>query len=122
VLTSEVPLPHLFLDSKELTSALESSASKSTGSSAHVTHASSGLADPDFSIDSAARLMMDDLGLSMAVMKESNLFSGDEERFAFSRALSRLSEMGSQQWVERGLGVGAGEWGRVRSKWREDTS
>ena len=72
--------------------------------------------------------MMDDLGLNMAVMKNSGLFSGDEERFAFSRALSRLSEMGSQDWVERGLGMekkgGRSEkegWERVRSRWREDS-
>lgn len=73
--------------------------------------------------------MMDDLGLNMAVMKNSGTFSGDEERFAFSRALSRLSEMGSQEWIERGLGMehkgGKKEmegWGRVRSRWREDSS
>ena len=57
-----------------------------------------------------------------------DLFSGDEERFAFARALSRLSEMGSQEWVERGLGMehkGGREemegWQRVRSRWREDS-
>ena len=71
---------------------------------------------------------MDDLGLNMTVMKNSGMFSGDEERFAFSRALSRLSEMGSQEWVERGLGMEAkgGKkemegWSRVRSRWREDS-
>lgn len=71
---------------------------------------------------------MDDLGLNMKVMKASGMFSGDEERFAFTRALSRLSEMGSQEWVERGLGMehkgGMAEkegWSRVRSRWREDS-
>lgn len=51
----------------------------------------------------------------------------DEERFAFSRALSRLSEMGSQEWVEQGLGMvhrgGLHEkegWQKLRSRWRED--
>merc|ERR1711976_199090 len=53
-------------------------------------------------VDDVMRMMMDDLGLSMGVMKQSSLFSGDEERFAFARALSRLSEMGSQEWIERG--------------------
>ena len=75
------------------------------------------------------RHMMDDLGLSMAAVKTSSLFSGDEERFAFARALSRLSEMGSREWVERGMGVGLGEregtqereaWMKMRSRWRED--
>ena len=70
---------------------------------------------------------MDDLGLNVKVMKGSGLFGADEEIFAFARALSRLSEMGSQEWVERGLGMEkhGGErermgWGRVRSRWRED--
>jgi protein AFG1 len=49
---------------------------------------------------------MDDLGLSMSALKSSSLFSGDEERFAFARALSRLTEMGNQQWIESGLGMG----------------
>ena len=74
------------------------------------------------------RQMMDDLGMNMKMMKNSSIFSGDEERFAFSRALSRLSEMGSQEWVERGMGLehkgGLDEkegWQRVRSRWREDS-
>lgn len=79
-------------------------------------------------VDDVMRLMMDDLGLNMQMLKSSNIFSGDEERFAFSRALSRLSEMSSREWVERGLGMehlgGKGEkegWERVRSRWREDS-
>lgn len=73
------------------------------------------------------RNLMDDLGMNMDMLKNSSIFSGDEERFAFARALSRLSEMGSQEWVERGLGLekrgGKGEmegWQKVRSRWRED--
>ena len=79
-------------------------------------------------VDDVMRMMMDDLGLNMKMLKSSSIFSGDEERFAFSRALSRLSEMGSREWVERGLGLehrgGKGEkegWERVRSRWREDS-
>ena len=74
------------------------------------------------------RSLMDDLGMNMKMLKSSSIFSGDEERFAFARALSRLSEMGSQDWVERGMGLehkgGLGEkegWQRVRSRWREDS-
>ena len=79
-------------------------------------------------VDDVMRLMMDDLGLNMKMLKSSSIFTGDEERFAFSRALSRLSEMGSKEWVERGLGMesrgGKSEkegWDRVRSRWREDS-
>lgn len=74
------------------------------------------------------RNLMDDLGLNMQMLKESSIFSGDEERFAFARALSRLSEMGGREWVERGLGLEARGgleeregWKRVRSRWREDS-
>lgn len=76
------------------------------------------------------RNLMDDLGLSMSALKSSSIFSGDEERFAFARALSRLAEMGSQQWVERGMGVGMNvedggkdrdAWQKTRSRWSEDS-
>jgi len=78
-------------------------------------------------VDDAMRNLMDDLGINMQALKNSSIFTGDEERFAFARALSRLSEMGSQQWIERGLGLekdGGREdmesWQKVRSRWRED--
>jgi protein AFG1 len=78
------------------------------------------------------RNLMDDLGMSVQALKSSAIFSGDEERFAFARALSRLSEMGSREWVERGLGVAGGgmsesqsreerqAWLKTRSHWSED--
>ncbi|GAA5873281.1 hypothetical protein JCM16303_001080 [Sporobolomyces ruberrimus] len=44
------------------------------------------------------RSMMDDLGLSADIVGASSIFTGDEEVFAFARALSRLSEMSSVQW------------------------
>lgn len=52
-------------------------------------------------LDASMRNLMDDLGMNMKMLKDSSIFSGDEERFAFARALSRLSEMGSLQWIER---------------------
>lgn len=52
-------------------------------------------------LDAAMRSLMDDLGLDMRALKNSSIFTGDEERFAFARALSRLTEMGSLEWVER---------------------
>lgn len=52
-------------------------------------------------LDGSMRSLMDDLGMNMKMLKDSSIFSGDEERFAFARALSRLSEMGSLQWIER---------------------
>ena len=118
VLTTEVPLFQLFMSVDEVDEALESGTK--SGSVTHDDHYEGA--------DDVMRQMMDDLGMSMKMMKDSSLFSGDEERFAFSRALSRLSEMGSQDWVERGLGMehrgGLGEkegWQRVRSRWREDS-
>lgn len=79
-------------------------------------------------VSDVMRNLMDDLGMNMSMLKNSNIFSGDEERFAFARALSRLSEMGSREWVERGMGLDASGgkkemegWMRVRSRWREDS-
>ncbi|KAE8131518.1 AFG1-like ATPase-domain-containing protein [Aspergillus pseudotamarii] len=109
VLTTEVPLTNLFLSEAEMKSSL----GEGEGSD----------------LSDAMRMMMDDLGLSMQALKSTSIFSGDEERFAFARALSRLSEMGSKQWVERGLGVGLDAeqgksehdaWMKARSHWSED--
>lgn len=82
---------------------------------------------PGTDVDDVMRSLVDDLGMNMEMLKSSSLFSGEEERFAFARALSRLSEMGTQDWIERGMGLekdgGRAEkegWQRVRSRWRED--
>ncbi|ORX38251.1 AFG1-like ATPase-domain-containing protein [Kockovaella imperatae] len=48
--------------------------------------------------DSHMRSIMDDLGLSADEIGSSSLFSGDEELFAFARCVSRLSQMGTQEW------------------------
>lgn len=118
VLTTAVPLFQLFMSHEEIDNALEDG--RKSGSVK--------LAEDHEGVDDVMRQMMDDLGMSMSMLKNSSMFTGDEERFAFSRALSRLSEMGSQEWVERGLGMehrgGLGEregWQRVRSRWREDS-
>ncbi|KAL5119438.1 palmitoyltransferase akr1 [Pleosporales sp. CAS-2024a] len=125
VMTTAVPLTALFLDSSELASAVESSAKKGELPKPSLT---SSKKDDEAAISDVMRNLMDDLGMNMDMLKNSSIFSGDEERFAFARALSRLSEMGSQEWVERGLGLekrgGKGEmegWMKVRSRWREDS-
>jgi len=117
VMTTAVPLTSLFLSEAELTEAISTSQSKGDIPAS---------ADEQ-ELPDVMRHLMDDLGMNMSMLKNSNLFTGDEERFAFARALSRLSEMGSQEWVERGMGLeskgGEGEkegWKKVRSRWRED--
>ena len=37
-------------------------------------------------VDDVMRSLMDDLGMNMKMLKNSNIFSGDEESFAFARA------------------------------------
>lgn len=88
VLTSEVPLKNIFLPAKELEKA-KANPTKDDGDAAKI---------PD-----DVRTLIDDLGVDMKALQSSSMFAGDEERFAFARALSRLSEMGSKQWVERGM-------------------
>jgi len=118
VMTTAVPLTSLFLSRAEIDEAM------------HAGQKSGELPEGDdhHDISDVMRNLMDDLGMNMSMLKNSNLFTGDEERFAFARALSRLSEMGSQEWVERGMGLehkgGKNEmesWQRVRSRWREDS-
>jgi hypothetical protein len=123
-MTTAVPLTALFLDQSELNEAVNSSAKagdlpQSANPSTH---------NDSEAVSDVMRNLMDDLGMNMNMLKNSSIFSGDEERFAFARALSRLSEMGSQEWVERGLGMekkgGKKEmegWQKVRSRWREDS-
>ncbi|KAL5335142.1 AFG1-like ATPase-domain-containing protein [Aspergillus crustosus] len=89
VLTTATPLTTLFISESEVKTSLDDNGQHTD-------------------ISDSMRMMMDDLGLSMKALKTSSIFSGDEERFAFARALSRLSEMGSKEWVERGLGRSIG--------------
>lgn len=125
VLTSAVPLTQLFLSRDEVDDMLGSAAKEGDKT------AKAAKKDGD-DVDDVMRAMMDELGLSMEMLKKSNFFSGHEEAFAFARALSRLSEMEGKQWVERGMGIGKkGEaegkkdvdgYKKVRSRWREDSS
>ncbi|KAF1832528.1 hypothetical protein BDW02DRAFT_502747 [Decorospora gaudefroyi] len=122
VMTTAVPLTALFLDQSELNEAVKRTQKKGE------LPAQTADVDDHEAVSDVMRNLMDDLGMNMSMLKNSSMFSGEEERFAFARALSRLSEMGSQDWVERGLGLekkgGKGEmegWQRVRSRWREDS-
>lgn len=116
VLTTAVPLTQLFLSKEELRESVQKDKADRKGQV------------EEEGIDDTMRHLMDDLGMNMNMLKSSSIFSGDEERFAFARALSRLSEMGSQEWVERGLGLekkGGKEekesWQKVRSRRMEDS-
>jgi len=71
---SEVPITQIFSD-------------KPTGSEAE-------------DISHHQRNIMDDLGLDAAAVGAASMFSGEEEFFAFARAVSRLTEMGTQQWAQ----------------------
>lgn len=124
VLTTERPLTQLFMRREEIDEAIKSSASAGDKGAKKAEKDQSEGHD----VDDAMRMMMDDLGMNMNMLKKSSLFTGDEEAFAFARALSRLSEMGSVEWVERGMGLekkgGKSEmeaFQKVRSRWREDS-
>lgn len=132
VLTTAVPLSQLFLSKSELDNSLANVKEKVEDAGSDVKKDDkkvAAIADGEHNdVDDVMRSLMDDLGMSMSVLKQSSMFSGDEERFAFARALSRLTEMGSQEWVERGMGMehkgGISErqgWQKVRSRWREDS-
>lgn len=115
-MTTAMPLSQLFMSKDELDEAIHTGQKKGD------------IPDSQHDVGDAMRSLMDDLGMNMNMLKNSSIFTGDEERFAFARALSRLSEMGSQEWVERGMGLeskgGKKEmegWQRVRSRWREDS-
>ncbi|TIB38066.1 hypothetical protein E3P86_01865 [Wallemia ichthyophaga] len=56
-------------------------------------------------ITDVMRSAMDDLGLNADTVGASSMFTGQEEVFAFARAVSRLSEMSSRQYAELSSGV-----------------
>ncbi|KAJ5543109.1 hypothetical protein N7535_005538 [Penicillium sp. DV-2018c] len=109
VLTTEVPMTNLFISESEIKNTLK---------------------EGDHSdLSDAMRCLMDDLGMSVQALKNTSIFSGDEERFAFARALSRLAEMESKEWVERGMALEKTPaenqkereaWQKTRSHWSED--
>lgn len=111
VLTTEKPLTELFVSRDELAESLKDEN-----------------ADNGESADSMINHFIEDLGHNVEQLKSSPLFTGEEEAFAFARALSRLSEMGSRQWVERGMGLEKeggkkekDDWAKVRSRRMEDS-
>lgn len=121
VLTTAVPLTQLFMSKDEIDETISSSDSKGAKEAR-------GVQSDGGNIDDAMRHLMDDLGMNMSTLKNSNMFTGEEEAFAFARALSRLTEMGSQEWVERGMGLEkaggkkeADDWQKVRSNYHQDS-
>ncbi|KAI1381822.1 AFG1-like ATPase-domain-containing protein [Hypoxylon crocopeplum] len=114
VLTTAVPLTELFISPQELKESLKRDGKP--------------VDDVDESINHAMQHMLEDMNSNIDQLKSSSLFSGDEERFAFARALSRLTEMSSKEWVERGMGLeksgGKKErdgWAKARSRQMEDS-
>ncbi|ATY63829.1 ATPase, AFG1-like protein [Cordyceps militaris] len=124
VLTTEKALGELFVSRDEIAeNLLASSATAAAPSST-----AGGAAKPADNVDAVMEEMMADVDGSVEKLKSSNLFSGEEEAFAFARALSRLSHMESKEWVERGMGLeskGGKEdkdnWTRTRSRQMEDS-
>ncbi|WYZ46364.1 hypothetical protein EsH8_IX_000589 [Colletotrichum jinshuiense] len=113
VLTTEKPLTELFVSRAELEESLDKQGKK----------------DEVGENDNGASHLLEDLDHNIDSIKGlSGLFSGDEEAFAFARALSRLSHMGSKEWVERGMGLEEqggkkerDDWAKVRSRQMEDS-
>ncbi len=130
VLTTEKPLGELFVSRDEIAENLlaSSSGSGSGPGSAPPRKTAASAAKQSNDVDSVVDEMMADVDTSVEKLKSSNLFSGEEEAFAFARALSRLSHMESKEWVERGMGLeskGGKEdkdnWTRTRSRQMEDS-
>ncbi|KAK4159834.1 AFG1-like ATPase-domain-containing protein [Cladorrhinum sp. PSN259] len=112
VLTTAAPLRELFVSKAEIRESLKEK----------------GEMLDDSAVEDVMSHMMDDLELNVDKLSKSNLFTGDEEAFAFARALSRLTEMGSKEWVEKGMGLESqggkherDSWAKTRSRRMEDS-
>ncbi|KAK4099280.1 hypothetical protein N658DRAFT_498654 [Parathielavia hyrcaniae] len=132
VLTTAVPLQELFVSRAELREALlakkEHGKGNGNGNENGVGGSGGGEEMDDGAVEEVMGHMMDGLEHNAEALSKSNLFTGDEEAFAFARALSRLSQMGSKEWVERGMGLESqggkqerDSWARTRSKQAEDS-
>ncbi|KAK4248440.1 AFG1-like ATPase-domain-containing protein [Corynascus novoguineensis] len=132
VLTTAVPLQELFVSRAEMRESLltrkkeqeRKGAGTDAGAGVSVSEEELG----ETAVEDQLGHMMDDLESNVEQLTKSNLFSGDEEAFAFARALSRLNQMGSKEWVERGMGLesqGGKEerdsWAKTRSRQMEDS-
>ncbi len=127
VLTTEVPLNQLFVSKDEIKESLENDTADKDGpkrAAKAPTHPS------DVEVSDALDHLVEGMEghNMMAELKHSNLFTGEEEAFAFGRALSRLTQMGSKEWVERGMGLeqqgGKAErdgYTKMRSRQMEDS-
>ncbi|CAK7198332.1 ATPase [Sporothrix eucalyptigena] len=121
VLTTAVPLNQLFVSRDEIIESLQKTGGKDGEA---VPKASEGEVN-----DAIEHLVEGMEGHNMmAELKHSNLFTGEEEAFAFGRALSRLTQMGSKEWVERGMGLESqggkpehDSWTKTRSRQMEDS-
>jgi len=112
VLTTEKPLTELFVTKDEIAESLLKNNPK----------------DAKKGVDSMLDNVMTDVESSVEKLKKTDLFAGEEEAFAFARALSRLSQMESKEWVERGMGLEGKDgkedkdsWTKTRSRQYEDS-
>ncbi|CAK7222599.1 ATPase [Sporothrix curviconia] len=123
VLTTAVPLNQLFVSKDEIIETLhkEGGSGSSSSSSEKVT---------ETEVNDAIEHLVEGMEghNMMSELKHSNLFTGEEEAFAFGRALSRLTQMGSKEWVERGMGLESqggkpehDNWTKTRSRQMEDS-
>lgn len=114
VLTTEKPLTELFVSRDEIAESLLQGNPKGTEEKEHIV--------------SAVKELMENVDQQAEQLKNSNLFAGEEEAFAFARALSRLKHMESKEWVERGMGLedqggkqDRDSWSKTRSRQMEDS-
>ena len=119
VLTTEKPLAELFVSKDEIAEDLLKQNSASSSKDKNV---------ETRDLEKVMENMVQDVDSSAEQLKNSGLFAGEEEAFAFARALSRLKHMESKEWVERGMGLeshgGKGErdsWNKARSRQYEDS-
>ncbi|KAG6232805.1 hypothetical protein E4U25_006567 [Claviceps purpurea] len=120
VLTTEKPLTELFVSRDEIA---ESLMQQSPGKKSVL-----GLKGADRDPGSMVKDFLDDAETQAEQLKNTNLFAGEEEAFAFARALSRLKHMESREWVERGMGLenqggkqSRDNWSKTRSRQMEDS-
>ncbi|KAG5980589.1 hypothetical protein E4U54_006764 [Claviceps lovelessii] len=131
VLTTEKPLTELFVSRDEIAESLLMDMDqhpRQARAKARAKARTKARAKANTDPVSVAKDFLEDEETQAEQLKNSNLFAGEEEAFAFARALSRLKHMESREWVERGMGLedqggkqDRDNWSKTRSRQMEDS-
>lgn len=98
--TSAARFTDLFVEPENLISDYQMDYAKSKDDLPETESSETPLDEEDVVINEEIDTLIREHGFSKDIAEKSKIFALDEERFAFARALSRLTQMNTSEWVE----------------------